>query len=180
MELVPIFDNVLYAIKYEGETKDEFRRLFDLWADPEYLEEFFEQNKKDITNGYYGTQSVEGAIFETYECAEIFEQKLLDLSKQNSARRKSGLDKIFKPLHENQQTILKLNPSKSRESWLRIYALRVESNIYIVTGGAIKLTEKMQDRRHTMVELRKIESCRKFLLDKGIVDIDKMIGEIES
>lgn len=180
MELVPIFDKVLYAIKYEGETKDEFRRLFDLWADPEYLEEFFEQNIEDITNGYYGTISVEGAIFETYDYAETFEKKLVDLSKLSTAGKLSGLENIFKPLDDLQPTVLQLNPSKSREIWLRIYALRVETNIYIITGGAIKLTKKMSDRPHTNEELRKIASCRDFLFANGIVDIEGVIEEIES
>lgn len=38
----------------------------------------------------------------------------------------------------------------------------------------------MQDRKHTNLELRKIESCRRFLLDQGIVDVEGVIEEIES
>ena len=52
--------------------------------------------------------------------------------------------------------------------------------VYIITGGAIKLTQKMQDRKHTNIELRKIENCRRFLLDQGIVDLEGVIEEIES
>jgi hypothetical protein len=91
-----------------------------------------------------------------------------------------GLEVVFNPLHNSQYQILTLNKSKAKKTWLRIYALRVENNVYIITGGAIKLTQKMQDRRHTYSELKKIESCRRFLLDQGIVDSDGLIEEIES
>ena len=39
MEIVSIFGKNLFAFKYPDETEDEFSRLFDLWNDPEYLEE---------------------------------------------------------------------------------------------------------------------------------------------
>lgn len=60
-------------------------------------------------------------------------------------------------------------------SWLRIYAIRLEKGIYIVTGGAIKLTRTMQEREHTLLELQKMEQVRKFLLENGIIDEDSFI-----
>jgi hypothetical protein len=180
MEIVHIFGKNLFAIKYAGETKDEFSRLFELWQDAEYLEEFFETNKTDLENGFWGSKSVEDAIFETFDYAQKFEHKLLELSGQNEEDQLSGLERIFKPLYNSQYQIATLNKSKARETWLRIYALRVDKNVYIVTGGAIKLTQKMQDRKHTSLELKKIESCRRYLLDNGIVDVDGVIEKIES
>ena len=38
MEIVPIFGENLYAVRYPDEEKDEFERLFELWQDPEFLE----------------------------------------------------------------------------------------------------------------------------------------------
>ena len=43
---------------------------------------------------------------------------------------------------------------------------------------AIKLTEKMQDRPHTMIELEKIEKARRFLIAEGIVDNEGFIDYI--
>lgn len=40
MEMVSIFGKNLFAIRYTGEDKDEFSRLFELWQDAEYLESF--------------------------------------------------------------------------------------------------------------------------------------------
>lgn len=55
-------------------------------------------------------------------------------------------------------------------SWLRIYAIKLASGIYIITGGAIKLTATMQEREHTRKELIKIEKVRRFLLQENIID----------
>ena len=57
-------------------------------------------------------------------------------------------------------------------SWLRIYALKLSTGIYIVTGGAIKLTATMRERKHTLEELQKMEKVRQFLLNENIVDED--------
>ncbi len=37
MEIIPIFEENLYAIRYHDECTDELERLFDLWDDPESL-----------------------------------------------------------------------------------------------------------------------------------------------
>lgn len=179
MKLVSIFGENLLAIKYEDEEKDEFARLFDLWQNAEFLEEFFETYKADLQNGFWGDISVEGAMFETYDYAENLEQRLLKLSKQSSNVQLDGLDELFKPLHNSQIQILPLNESKARETWLRIYALRVDTDVYIITGGAIKLTQTMNEREHTSEELVKIRNCRAFLLEQGIIDAEGVIEEIE-
>ena len=48
----------------------------------------------------------------------------------------------------------------------------MDPGIYIITGGAIKLTRTMQEREHTLVELARMEKVRRFLLDNDIVDMD--------
>lgn len=179
MKIVPIFGKNLFAIKYPGEIKDEFSRLFELWQDAEYLEAFFETHKSDLENGFWGTISIENAIYDTFEYAQEFENILFELSEESDAGQIEGLKDVFRPLYNSQYQILTLKKSKAKQNWLRLYALRVEDNVYIITGGAIKLTQKMQDRPHTNLELQKIERCRRFLLDQGIVDVEGIIEEIE-
>lgn len=48
----------------------------------------------------------------------------------------------------------------------------MDPGIYIITGGAIKLTRTMQEREHTLVELARMEKVRRFLLDNDIEDMD--------
>ena len=64
-------------------------------------------------------------------------------------------------------------------SWLRVYAIRLEKNVFVITGGAIKLTHTMQDRLHTQEELNKLNQCRQYLLDNGVFDSDSFISMIE-
>lgn len=60
-------------------------------------------------------------------------------------------------------------------SWLRIYAIRLEANVYVVTGGAIKLTHLMQDKEHTAMELDKLNRCKAFLKANGVFDKDSFV-----
>ena len=64
-------------------------------------------------------------------------------------------------------------------SWLRVYAIRLEKNVFVVTGGAIKLTRTMQERAHTQQELTKLNQCRQYLMDSGVFDADSFISMIE-
>ena len=64
----------------------------------------------------------------------------------------------------------KISKRKKHASWLRIYAIKLNSGIFIITGGAIKLTATMKERAHTAIELIKIEKVRRFLIDNGIAD----------
>ncbi len=66
----------------------------------------------------------------------------------------------------------RLKNTPKHASWLRIYAIKLEPGIYIITGGAIKLTRTMQEREHTLVELARMEKVRNFLLENDIVDMD--------
>ena len=94
----------------------------------------------------------------------------------------ADLDKLFRPLENSRFTDILLGKEKARlkdtarhASWLRIYAIKLEPGIYVITGGAIKLTRTMQEREHTLQELGKMEKVRNFLLEQGIVDRDAFI-----
>ncbi|NLA49809.1 MAG: hypothetical protein GX876_10155 [Bacteroidales bacterium] len=66
-----------------------------------------------------------------------------------------------------------------RKTWLRIYALKFGEDKYLITGGTIKLTDNISEREHTRKELRKLENCKKFIIDEGIVDEDGIIELLE-
>jgi hypothetical protein len=51
--------------------------------------------------------------------------------------------------------------------------------MYLISGGAIKLTDNMQEREHTQKELVKLEKCKQFLKESGIVDEDGVIDLLE-
>jgi hypothetical protein len=89
------------------------------------------------------------------------------------------LDKLFRSLSKNSLQAQQLPKYKSVKKWLRIYAIRIESNYYVVTGGAIKQSQKMEDHILTRAELKKLEQCRNFLIEKGVFDADSLIDFVE-
>ena len=94
----------------------------------------------------------------------------------------ADLDKIFRPLENSRTSEMLLGKEKAKlrnrprhDSWLRIYAIKLEPGIYVITGGAIKLKLTMQEREHTLVELARMEKVRRFLLDNDIADKDSFV-----
>jgi hypothetical protein len=170
MRIVSIFGVRLSAFHYDDEAFDEVRRLFKQWYDPEFLEDFFTKNLQDVQSGFFGPISIERAITATRAEAVRLERELERLSKNEQ----ESLDKIFQPLDIYRDDEFHRSKAKGdrHKSWLRIYALKIDSNVYVVTGGAIKLTRLMQERAHTNRELQKFERCRDYLHEQGITDID--------
>lgn len=129
--------------------------------------------------GFFHIEKVSDAIKDTMEDADVLERLILDFPYTEQ------LDGLFHPLSLADNRAHELTREKARNwdrkrhaSWLRIYAIRVEPNVYIITGGAIKLTAKMQDREHTQRELDKLNACRDFLRVNGIFDQDSFIDYI--
>jgi hypothetical protein len=173
MEVVYIFAN-LYAIRYQDDDPDEFEKAFDLWNDPSYLYEFFESNKGDLQNGFLGNITIEQAVERTLDEAGSLEQTLLRLAGNDPEETNNTLDLLFKPLDKRQYNAVVLSKQKAygsgHNSWLRVYALKIDPGYYIITGSAIKLTPNMNEREHTQKELAKLDRCRAYLQEQGLLD----------
>ncbi len=165
MEFIRIFGKNLFAVKYPKEDYDELVRVFKQWQDMEFLDDFFEKNKKDLS---YFNLPVEEAIENTYDEANLFRKKLLNKAQNNP----NELNSLFQNLSLSDPDYFELIKQKSRWKWLRIYAIRIDECTYLITGGAIKLTQKMSDRDHTKKELDKIEQCRNYLKENDVFDYD--------
>ena len=194
-----IIKDSLYAVKYTDDTdefvnnefdenygdSDEFSRLFNNWQDPEYLDGFFNKHKDDLESGFFNF-TIEEAIQKTIDEAYEFEQKILSVAEKGKESITENLQTLFKPLNNYENEIYpipKYQKSKTYgsnyKSWLRIYAIRIEKNVFIITGGAIKLTKTMNDREHLKKELIKLEKVKSFLISEGIIDNDSIIDFLE-
>ena len=58
--------------------------------------------------------------------------------------------------------------------------MRIGKDMYIITGGTIKLTKRMEDRSHTERELHNIGRCKAFLIEQGVVDNEGLIEIIQN
>ncbi len=160
-----IKENVLYSLAYDNQVH-EFRRLFTLWIeDLAFLDSFFDDNSKDLESGYWGAITIEEAIHRTRFMAIKLRQKFKDLLASNQP-----LETLFRPLNNNQYQEKALSKEKSKEGWLRIYAIRISTNTYVITGGAIKLTLKMNEATHLKTELQKLTIAKSYLIDEGLTD----------
>ncbi len=180
-----IVKDSFYSFKYERETQNEVSRLFNLWSDIQYLETFFEKHKTDLNRDFYNYISVETAIEQTLIEADELEQRLIKIATQQSALDNEKLQNIFSPLNDQDASkylIPDYQKTKAKgaehKSWLRIYAIRIEPGIYIITGGEIKLTKNME-KPHLKHELDKIVRAKQFLIEEGIVDKDGVIEFLE-
>jgi hypothetical protein len=174
MNLIPIFvthDSAdgLWSIHLEGESQNEFEKFFDQVNDIKWLHIFFGLNKTDLQNGFFGSITIGVAVSRTLNEAEEMENALYDYSEHGFEDKPGNLQHLFKPLNNFEYTITALQKSKTRigKGWLRLYAIRLAENCYLVTGGAIKLTLDMR-RPHLQNELKKLESTKQFLRSNGI------------
>lgn len=185
MKFVHIFDDeeCLLSVKKDNERQDEFSNIFDQWTDIEYLYKFFTAHESDLKRPFWEGISIEQAIIETRNEAIKFRKYLKKISEKSPKERKPLFLRLFHPLSHDQGISSFLEKKKAygkrNKTWLRIYALKVGEDKYIITGGAIKLTDTMQERPHTMRELKKMEICEQFLKNEGIVDEEGFIEFLE-
>lgn len=173
MEFDQITENGnLWAVRYDNCLDNVLDTVFGQWNDVTWLRSFFKRNIGDLA-AYFKITDVNRAIYDTIEDSERLQCLILVISPD------ANLDRIFRPLENQRMTEMLLGKEKARlkntpdhASWLRIYAIKLDPGIYIITGGAIKLTRTMQEREHTLAELARMEQVRRYLLDNNIVDMD--------
>lgn len=178
MNIATIFDVVtdcLYAVQFEGEEKHEFSRLFELWNDVEYLEAFFEMQQKELANEFWNAISVEDAVLKTIRDARKLERRLIQVAEVGKIDKSEALSSFFKPLHDSTTKIEPFEKNKAKgintPNWLRIYAIRLDNNLFVISGGGIKLTKTMQESEHLLLELKKMELVKEYLQNDDNSDL---------
>ena len=167
MKLVSIFDDQLYAVHYDDEEDNEWDRLIELWGDVEYLRGFAKGNQ---------IKNIQEFVYKITEQADSLDDLLHELESDGL-----NLDNYFRPLDDNElnEVLLSKRKGKWEKSILRIYAIKIDINCYVVTGGALKMSLKMKDHQDTAKELPKLEKVRNHLMKHDIIDKDSFFEYIE-
>lgn len=167
-----IEDGRLWAVRYQGDNENALQKVMGQWNDAEWLADFFTQNFDDLVS-YFKITKLDEAVYDTMEDSDELECLILDISPD------ANLDELFRPLENGRTSEMMLSKEKARlrnrprhASWLRLYAIKLNPGIYVISGGAIKLTRTMQEREHTLIELEKLEKVRQYLVANGVVDDD--------
>ncbi len=164
MTVVTIFDGKLYAFRHRGRQTNELRRLLKLWKDIKYVFDFLNANIADLPKNKTIPQLASVIQESAYEIEDILMELAHDPTKQ--------LEEFFRPLNNNETNVRVLSLQKGRDRYLRIYALKIDENCFVITGGAIKFTHFMEERKHTEDELAMLNRCRDYLNSNGVFDAD--------
>lgn len=162
MKIVRIFADQLFAFQYDGEVDNEYDRLMELWTDMTFLKKYAQNNgisrKEDIMSFCNNILDDAGQI-----------QDFLEDINQN----KEPYGFYFEPLQISEfSKILSLQKGKIKENQLRYYAIKIDDNCFVITGGAIKMSQKMQEHPDTNNELIKLRNAKEYFKNIGIFDAD--------
>lgn len=161
MKIVNIFAHRLFSFQYD-ENENEYRKLLRLWDDIEYLYNFLKANENDWPLGY----DIQSLATKIMDDAEFIDDTLLDIIESPDKK----LEHFFKTLDNNEYQFKLLSLQKGRKSYLRLYAIRIDEDTFVITGGAIKFHHLMEDREHTRIELQKLNKAKDYLKNKQIFD----------
>lgn len=171
MHIEPIFKPYLYSFRYENTDDNEYSRIFDCWSDVEYVRNFVREHKDD------SPRNTNRAINRIMDEADDLQDSIYYACKENSL----NLNGIFTPLRDQEFGKVVLSKQKGKRSNLRIYAIKIDDHCFVITGGAIKTSQTMQEKSHTEQEFYKINRCRDFLKDMGVFNDDsfyEMLNEL--
>lgn len=180
----------LYAVHFEDAEADALAELLlpDLgrWQDLSCLLSFFKENWNAFSAFYHWVNSPMQAVELTQKGANYFLERLLEYAERGKTERTETLSQLFQPLGAS-EGIKPFGESKYKElgkytrnpaPWLRVYAIRLEQNLFVITGGGIKTTRSMQDCPRLSKELEKLEYCAQHLKERGDEDFESAIFEL--
>lgn len=156
IEFLSIFvtDGSLLAACYpedeiDGQKVDIFTKLFDFWSNTEYLKDFFVNHKDELADSYWKGMTIDQAIDKVLNERENFEKELWSIETQQPGYEGRTIREVFKRLHISLVSLdwsgemhRKARPDQPA-SIIRIYGIELQDGTIILTGGALKLTEKM-------------------------------------
>lgn len=163
IEFRAIFEPYLYTVAYHDAQSDEYveeyERLVDTWISPEYwIEKGKELGLRDLRR------------FAREKVDEIY---ALDEQIARCDEEPEHLERIFQLLSIDEDRVATLPRQKAKivsHLGLRVYALRLLPDIYIITGGALKQSQEMADHEDTRIELNKLNNLRAYMAEKGVTD----------
>ena len=159
MKIVRIFADQLFAFHYNNEADNEYDRLMELWTDVNFLKSYSKKNNIDDVNSF---------INDILQDAEQIQDLLENINQNNQPY---GF--YFEPLQYSEgKKLLAFQKGKIKRNRLRYYAIKIDANCFVITGGAIKMSQTMQEHPDTDNELTKLKIARAYLKNNGVFDED--------
>jgi len=188
MELKEIYPGVIWSIQYIGDEKNIFAKRMFQWRDVEYLESFIINHKRFIENNpHWKGYSVEDIIVSAKKDASKLLKYINTLYTNTLNKQHPDFsDRFFilekPPYYVEKEARRKFYGRDTRadsnddpDTVFRLYAIRVDSKnegetpAFIITGGGIKLTERMEQMKELNQEYRLMLSVQGWLTKQGII-----------
>jgi hypothetical protein len=150
MKIACIFESQLYSFHYDEYNEIEYERNLNQWSNTEYLYEFAKENN---------IQDIVAFVDEISDNLEEMQDLINDIAESDGQFKR-----LFIPLKysETNKTI-SLRKGKINHNRLRLYAIKLIDELFIITGRAIKISQRMQDHPSTAQELSKLSEARIYL-----------------
>lgn len=171
MDIEIIIPDRIYSIIYDDQDINEYYRLFNReWNDIDFLLNFFRSHKEYTDNDFwsYLNNDPEEATARVIKDANHLESHIIELAKNSDKGEKPDLDEYFEPLdgefvYEFTNTPMK-GYGMTNPSFIRLYAIKIASNCYLIVYGGIKLKDKIENSPVLQdYVIKKIKQVRKFL-----------------
>lgn len=182
MDVREIYKGCLYSIKFDEADTDEYSRAISLWKNLDYLVDFFKANAKEMEQPFW--REIGLSPDKPLISAERVAHEAIDLAShiQNLAKNVSDgeipdFEDFFKPLGGKYSYVRELEPHKSygtfKPSLLRLYAIKLDRNLYLIAFGGIKLGSTIQNSPGLKEQVfNRIDNVIAFLKANGIFDGD--------
>lgn len=182
MEIREIYKDCLYSIKFDEADTDEYSRAISLWKDLDFLVDFFKANAKEVEQPFWRAvglnpdtplASAERVASEAIALAA----HISDLAHNAINGDVPDFEDFFHPLGGKYSYVRELEPHKSygtfNPSLLRLYAIRIERNVYLIVFGGIKLGSTIQNSPGLKQQVfNRIDNVIAYLKANGIFEAD--------
>lgn len=150
MKFACIFENQLYSFHYDEYNENEYERNLNQWSNTAYLFEFAKENN---------IQDIVAFVDEISDNLEELEDLINEIAETDEQFKR-----LFIPLkHAETNKTISLRKGKINHNRLRLYAIKIIDELFIITGGAIKMSQRMLDHPGTAKEHSKLSAARQYL-----------------
>jgi hypothetical protein len=180
VEIIEIYPPYMYSIRYENQESDEYERLFSDWNDVDFVACFFEQHANFLNSSTWRhIHTPELATRQVLDEAEQLELQIEELAKNTCAGRKPDFDSYFQNFGGAYDYLIEYYPVKGygyqNPSLIRLYAIKLAPNVYIVVDGGIKLGRSIQDSPGLSEHVfEHVNQVRSWLYKNGILTQDDL------
>lgn len=177
MKIIEWSKGVFYAVRYDGEVKDEYTRVFDYLTTTEDVKKFFYKYSSGISDYYVKNTGIPREEPDEYAIRVVTEGRILDnyfqdLIDNTELSRRPDLDDCFQCLEGYEFYELKgmKGYGSYSPSMVRIYAVKIDTNCYLMVYGGIKIEHSLSKCPELNQTTTKLNKVIEYLKQNSIFD----------